>query len=130
MSLDAVQAWLRKHHRFGEIPEDQLDVLRPNRPDFNNTHAGHFLIDRTGIVRWVHIETPIDDLSRRPRLASPRHGRPRRSCTPCLRCGRTLVLGALTPLAGFDPSTTGRFCSVDPPSVRPRAQATRSIVTR
>jgi hypothetical protein len=39
-------------------------VLRPNRPDFDNIHAGHFLIDRTGIVRWVHIETPIDDLSR------------------------------------------------------------------
>ena len=29
-----------------------------------------------------------------------------------LRCGRTLILRALTPLAGFDPSTTGRFSSV------------------
>jgi len=36
----------------------------------------------------------------------------RRSCAPRLRCGRTLVLGALTPLAGFDPSTTGRFSGV------------------
>jgi hypothetical protein len=27
-------------------------------------HAGHFLIDRAGIVRWVRIETPIDDVSR------------------------------------------------------------------
>jgi hypothetical protein len=64
MSLDAVQTWLREHHRFGEIPEDQLDLLRGARPDFNNIHAGHFLIDRAGVVRWVHIETPIDDLSR------------------------------------------------------------------
>jgi len=64
MSLDAVQTWLREHHRFGEIPKDQLDLLRGTRPDFNNIHAGHFLIDRAGVVRWVHIETSIDDLSR------------------------------------------------------------------
>ena len=64
MSLDAVQTWLRTHHRFAEIPEDQADLLRPTRPDFNNIHAGHFLIDRAGVVRWAQIETPIDDLSR------------------------------------------------------------------
>ncbi len=64
MSLDDIQTWLRKHHRFGEIPEDQRDLLFPKRPDFNNIHAGHFLIDRAGVVRWVQIETPIDDLSR------------------------------------------------------------------
>lgn len=64
MSLDAVQTWLREHHRFGEIPEDQKDLLFPARPDFNNIHAGHFLIDRAGVVRWMQIETPIDDLSR------------------------------------------------------------------
>jgi len=64
MSLDDVQAWLRTHHRFGEIPEDQRDLLFPTRPDFNNIHAGHFLIDRAGVVRWVQIETPIDDLAR------------------------------------------------------------------
>jgi peroxiredoxin len=64
MSLDAVQTWLREHDRFGQIPEDQLDQLRSNRPDFTNIHAGHFLIDRAGVVRWVHIETPIDNLSR------------------------------------------------------------------
>jgi len=63
MSLDAAQTWLREHDRFGEIQEDQLDQLRSIRPDFNNIHAGHFLIDRAGFVRWVHIETPIDDLS-------------------------------------------------------------------
>lgn len=66
MSVDDMQTWLRKHHRFGEIPEDQAlkdQLLR----DFN-IHAGHFLIDRAGIVRWVHIETPIDDLSRYGKL--------------------------------------------------------------
>ena len=63
MSVDDVQAWLRKHHRFGEIPEDQavMDQFPPR--DFN-LHVGHFLIDRAGIVRWAHIETPADDLSR------------------------------------------------------------------
>jgi len=61
MSLDDVQAWLRKHHRFGEIPEDQRDLFPPR--DFN-IHAGHFLIDRQGIVRWVWIETPAGDLTR------------------------------------------------------------------
>lgn len=64
MSLDDVQAWLRTHHGFGEIPEDQRDLLFPTRPDFNNIHAGHFLIDRAGVLRWVQIETPADDLTR------------------------------------------------------------------
>jgi hypothetical protein len=48
----------------------------------------------------------------RGRPASPQRRWPQRSCTPGLRWGRTLVLGALTPLAGFDPSTTGRFSGV------------------
>jgi peroxiredoxin len=63
MSVDDAQAWLRKHDRFGEIPEDQavMDQLPPR--DFN-LHAGHFLIDRKGIVRRVWIETPADDLTR------------------------------------------------------------------
>ena len=63
MSVEEVQNWLRKHHRFGEIPEDQAvrDQFPPR--DFK-IHAGHFLIDQAGIVRWVQIETPIDDLSR------------------------------------------------------------------
>jgi len=64
MSLDDIQAWLRTHHRFGEVPEDQRDLLVPQRPDFNNIHAGHFLIDRQAIVRRVWIETPADDLTR------------------------------------------------------------------
>lgn len=63
MSVDEVQAWLRKHHRFGETPEDQALMEQFPRRDFN-IHAGHFLIDRAGVVRWAHIETPIDDLSR------------------------------------------------------------------
>ena len=49
------QAYLR-------LPADGL--LFPTRPDFNNIHAGHFLIDRQAIVRWVWIETPADDLTR------------------------------------------------------------------
>ena len=63
MSVDEAQNWLRKHHRFGEIPEDQavMDQFPPR--DFN-IHVGHFLIDRAGVVRWAQIETPIDDLSR------------------------------------------------------------------
>lgn len=63
MSVDDAQSWLRKHDRFGAIPEDQavMDQLPPR--DFN-IHAGHFLIDPTGVVRWAQIETPIDDLSR------------------------------------------------------------------
>lgn len=63
MSVDEVQNWLRKHHRFGEIPEEQavMDQFPPR--DFM-IHAGHFLIDRAGVVRWAQIETPIDDLSR------------------------------------------------------------------
>ncbi len=36
----------------------------------------------------------------------------RHSCALWLRCGRTFVLGALAPLAGFDLSTTGRFSGV------------------
>ncbi|MBI3007260.1 MAG: hypothetical protein HYY53_03015 [candidate division NC10 bacterium] len=63
MSLDDVQNWLRKHHRFGEIPEEKAAIDQVPPRDFN-IHAGHFLIDRAGVVRWVHIETPIDDLSR------------------------------------------------------------------
>ncbi len=63
LSVDEVQNWLRKHHRFGELPEDQavMDQFPPR--DFH-IHGGHFLIDRAGVVRWVKIETPIDDLSR------------------------------------------------------------------
>lgn len=63
MPVEQLQSWLRKHHRFGEVPEDQAvrDQFPPR--DFK-IHAGHFLIDRAGIVRWVHIETPIDDVSR------------------------------------------------------------------
>jgi hypothetical protein len=26
--------------------------------------VGHFLIDQSGIIRWVQIETPINDVSR------------------------------------------------------------------
>ena len=46
-----------------EIAEDQAvkDQFPPR--DFE-IHAGHFLIDQAGVVRWVQIETPIDDLSR------------------------------------------------------------------
>ena len=63
MSVDAVQNWLKKQHRFGEILEDQavMDQFPPR--DFK-IHAGHFLIDQAGVVRWVQIETPIDDVSR------------------------------------------------------------------
>jgi hypothetical protein len=63
MSLEEVQNWLRKHHRIGEIPEEKaaIDQLPPR--DFK-IHVGHFLMDRAGIVRWVQIETPIDDVSR------------------------------------------------------------------
>jgi peroxiredoxin len=62
MSIDDAQTWLRRHDRFGEIPEDQavMDQFPPR--DFN-LHAGHFLIDRQGIVRRVWIETPADDLT-------------------------------------------------------------------
>lgn len=63
MSLDDVQAWLRNHHRFGEISEDKALVDQFPPRDFN-VHVGHFLIDREGIVRRVWIETPADDLSR------------------------------------------------------------------
>jgi hypothetical protein len=63
MPVDDLQNWLKKYHRFGEIPEDQaLNDTYPPR-DYK-IHVGHFLIDRAGIVRWVHIETPIDDVSR------------------------------------------------------------------
>ena len=63
MLVEDVQNWLKKHHRFGEIPEDQAvnDQFPPR--DFK-IHAGHFLIDQAGVVRWVQIETPIDDVSR------------------------------------------------------------------
>ena len=63
MSVDEVQNWLRKHHRFGEIPEDQA-VMDQFPPRNFNIHVGHFLIDQAGVVRWVQIETPIDDVSR------------------------------------------------------------------
>jgi len=43
------------------ITEDQKGLLPPR--DFN-IHAGHFLIDKARVVRWVQIETPADDLSR------------------------------------------------------------------
>jgi hypothetical protein len=63
MPLEAVQGWLKAHDRFGEIPEDRtlMDQVAPR--DFK-IHAGHFLIDQAGVVRWVRIETPIDDVSR------------------------------------------------------------------
>jgi hypothetical protein len=63
MPVDDLQNWLKKHDRFGEIPEDQA-VNDQYPPRDYKIHVGHFLIDRTGIVRWVHIETPIDDVSR------------------------------------------------------------------
>ena len=46
------------------VPEDPavMDQFPPR--DFHIIHAGHFLIDRAGVVRWEQIETPIDDLSR------------------------------------------------------------------
>jgi len=45
------------------IPEDQAVIDQFPPRDFE-IHAGHFLIDQAGVVRWVQIETPIDDLSR------------------------------------------------------------------
>ena len=62
MDVDDIQSWLRKHHRFGEIPEDQAVKDQFPARDFN-VHAGHFLIDRQGIVRRVWIEA-ADDLTR------------------------------------------------------------------
>jgi peroxiredoxin len=50
MNVDDAQAWLRKHDRFGEIPEDQA-VMDQLPPRAFNVHAGHFLIDRQGIIR-------------------------------------------------------------------------------
>jgi hypothetical protein len=38
-----------------------MDQVAPR--DFK-IHAGHFLTDRAGVVRWAQIETPIDDVSR------------------------------------------------------------------
>jgi hypothetical protein len=63
MRLEGVQAWLKAHHRFGQTPEHlaRMDLIPPRG---FKIHAGHFLIDRDGIVRWVQIETPIDDVSR------------------------------------------------------------------
>ena len=63
MPIEDVQSWLKKHQRFGEIPEDQAlaDQLPPR--DFK-IHAGHFLIDQAGVIRWMQIETPVDDVSR------------------------------------------------------------------
>jgi hypothetical protein len=63
MPVDELQNWLKKHHRFGEIPEDQAMTDQFPPRDFK-IHAGHFLIDQAGVVRWVQIETPIDDVSR------------------------------------------------------------------
>jgi hypothetical protein len=63
MPVDALQGWLKQHDRFGEIPEDRALMEQISPRDFK-IHAGHFLIDRAGIVRWVRIETPIDDVSR------------------------------------------------------------------
>ena len=63
MPLEAVQNWLKTHHRFGEIPEDKALMDQNNPRDFK-IHAGHFLIDQNAVVRWVQIETPIDDVSR------------------------------------------------------------------
>lgn len=63
MPVDTLQNWLKKHDGFGDIPEHRalMDQIPPR--DFK-IHAGHFLIDRGGVVRWVRIETPIDDVSR------------------------------------------------------------------
>jgi hypothetical protein len=63
MPVDALQDWLKRHDRFGEIPEDQALMGQLNPRDFK-IHVGHFLIDQAGVVRWVKIETPIDDVSR------------------------------------------------------------------
>jgi hypothetical protein len=63
MPVDVLQGWLKQHDRFGEIPEDRALIEQISPRDFK-IHAGHFLIDRTGVVRWVRIETPIDDVSR------------------------------------------------------------------
>jgi hypothetical protein len=63
MPLEAVQSWIKAHHRFGEIPEDKTLMEQVAPRDFK-IHAGHFLIDQAGVVRWVQIETPIDDVSR------------------------------------------------------------------
>src|SRR5262245_32690159 len=52
MPLEAVQAWLKAHHGFGETPEDRVLMEQVQPRDFK-IHAGHFLIDREGIVRWV-----------------------------------------------------------------------------
>ena len=63
MPVDALQGWLKQRDGFGDIPEDRALIAHISPRDFK-IHVGHFLIDQAGVVRWVRIETPIDDVSR------------------------------------------------------------------
>lgn len=62
MSLVEGQKILNDRDKMGESEVAQ-EVLKQLLPRDFAMHVGHFLLDRDGIVRWTHIETPADDLS-------------------------------------------------------------------
>lgn len=62
LSIPAAQKRLDEMDRMGESVEAQ-EVLRQLPPRDFTIHAGHFLLDRDGVVRWTRIEAPADDLS-------------------------------------------------------------------
>lgn len=63
MPTPALNNYLNERDRLAEIPEaKEVRDQFPSR-DFN-LHAGHFLIDREGVVRRTWVETPASDLSR------------------------------------------------------------------
>ena len=63
MSLVDGQKFLNERDRMGETPEAE-ELMKQFLPRDFVMHVGHFLVDRDGVVRWTHIETPADDLSR------------------------------------------------------------------
>lgn len=63
MSIESLAKWLNDREGIAEIPE-AVAVRDQFRPTDFYWHMGHFLIDPAGVVRWVQVETPANDLSR------------------------------------------------------------------
>jgi hypothetical protein len=68
MSIAASMKRLNDSEGFDDIPEVKASMGQFRKRDFA-MHVGHFLIDRSGLVRWTWIESPSpEDVTQYGRL--------------------------------------------------------------
>jgi peroxiredoxin len=70
MPIPAAMKRLDQIDGLGEVPEAKAVMAAFAKRDYA-MHVGHFLIDRSGVVRWVWVESPSpEDITQYGRLPS------------------------------------------------------------